>query len=179
MLNLKRIRETVSQNQENVGIFIPSGITENVELEGVEVKMTPTGTEVFQATFKKDNKRNYMTEWLHPEDPTERQEPGAARIMHLLSAFLPEEALDRLEAENIKDLAQKAVVALDSTKHATKLRIKFVYVKDKVTTPRYSKFTWVESMTIPKEESKIQWMSNIDSDKPEQMPQKTEKDQKK
>ena len=167
MLNLKQIGERVSQNQDNVGIFIPAGIHEDVSLHEVKVKDTPSGTKVFEVSYRKDNKTTYQTEWLHPEDPVERQEKVAAKILCVLKAFFSQETIDKIEVENVLDLAIKAEAALNSVKDATKLRTKFVYVKDKVTIPRYSKFTWIEPMTIPKEESKIQWMANIDRDTPE------------
>lgn len=178
MLNLKRVGDEISIQQSTAGLFITAGIQEDIKLETAKIKMTPTGTEVFEVTFLKDNKKGYMTEWLHPEDATEQQEKVAGRILCVLKAFLPKEAIDNLEAKDITDLANKAVIALNATKDSTLLRVKFVYIKDKVTVPRYSKFTWIEPMSVAKADSKIQWLS-MDSMTPEVATGFAQKDQKK
>lgn len=160
----------MSQKQDNVGLFIPAGIHENVQLDEVKIKQTSAGVEILELTYKKDNRKCYQTEWLHPSDPIEQQEKVASRILCVLKVFFSKEVIDKIEAENIVDLAKKTALALSSVKDKTLLRMKFVYndgkEKSMVSTPRYSKFTWIEPMTIPANESKIQWLANIDKDAP-------------
>ena len=75
-------------------------------------------------------------------------------VLQVIKAIVPSEVIDTMEAQNMTDFVNKTVTVLNAYRLTASLRLKTVYIKDKVTVPLHSRFTWIENMQT--EESKIQ-----------------------
>lgn len=145
-----------SAEREFKPTYLPAGIQENIEILEAKMKKTLTGKDIFEVTFVRDGQKSIWTEWPSLEDGEESKARCARQITECLLTICPKEVVSGMSSQNIVEFATKAVAAIEAFKTTKKLRLKLVYVKDKVTVPRHSYYKWIESMEIPKESSKIQ-----------------------
>ena len=154
-LDIKALQEELESQSKSTQLFLTPGIHENAKLISVIVKPTPTGTDVLEMTFEKDGKKTYYTEWLDENKTEEAKKKVLMSVLQVLRAIVPKSILDTMViTDSLVDFAQKAVMVLNGFKNEALLRLKTVYVKDKVTVPLHSRYIWIENMT--ETESKIQ-----------------------
>jgi hypothetical protein len=157
-IDIKTLQEELLTQTENTSLFITPGIHENVKLMDIVIKPTSTGVNVLQTTFEKENKRLYYTEWLDQEKTLDQKKKVMKSILQMLNAIVPRAILDTMViTEDLQDFAEKAILVINGFKGTVNLRLKAVYVKDKVTVPLHTRFAWIENMDVVKgEDSKIQ-----------------------
>lgn len=157
-IDIRELQQELETQSTNTTMFLTPGIHENVRLTEIIIKPTSTGTSVLQTTFDKDGKKLYYTEWLDEGKTEEAKKKVMMSILQMLNAIVPRTILDTMViTDSLVDFAEKAILVINGFKSTVNLRIKAVYVKDKVTVPLHTKFPWIENMDIVKaEESKIQ-----------------------
>lgn len=154
-LDIKVLQEELETQSKNTSLFLEPGIHEDVKLEKVIVKETPVGVNVLEMTFSKDGKRTYYTEWLDEAKADDAKKKVIMSILQVLRAVVPKAILDTMEVSyDLNNFAEKSALVLTGFMTSASLRLKTVYVKDKVTVPLHSKFIWVENMN--EKDSKIQ-----------------------
>lgn len=155
IIDIKALQEEMDMQTQSTPLFLTPGIHENVKLTNVIVKPTPSGTSVLEMTFEKDSKRTYYTEWLDEDKTDDQKKKVMMSILQVLRAIVPKSILDTMVVtDSLVDFAEKSALVLNGFKSENPVRLKTVYIKDKVTVPLHSKFTWIESMATT--DSKIQ-----------------------
>ena len=157
-IDIRDLQQELETQSANTSMFLTPGIHENVKLTEIIVKPTSTGTSVLQTTFDKDGKKTTYTEWLDESKTEEAKRKVMMSILQMLNAIVPRAILDTMViTDSLVDFAEKAILVINGFKSVVNLRIKTVYVKDKVTVPLHTKFPWIENMDVVKtEDSKIQ-----------------------
>jgi hypothetical protein len=157
-IDIRELQQELETQSANTSIFLTPGIHENVKLTEIIIKPTSTGTSVLQTTFDKDGKKLTYTEWLDEGKTDEAKRKVMMSILQMLNAIVPRTILDTMViTDSLVDFAEKAILVINGFKSTVTLRLKAVYVKDKVTVPLHTKFPWIENMDIVKaEDSKIQ-----------------------
>jgi hypothetical protein len=142
--------------------FIDVGIHEDVELKGVEYKISPeAGNEFMVFHFEKDGKSLSHTEWKPKDQDPEKLENKTnnqiKRVKHIVTKFIPED-LYVFEVSDFKSFCQKTIQILGNAYVNKKVRIKVVYSFNNFTSlPNYVPF--IEKMEVPKEQSKLEILS--------------------
>lgn len=144
--------------------YINAGIQENITLESVEVKESPTGMKLFQINFINDEGQIFPhTEWeprmgnfIDTEDKLNRaMNRQYKRMLQILLCFYKDEEID-FNGEKFIDFANYIADKLNNANKEIKLRIKIVYNKNGfITLPNSVSETFIEPMSIPAEESTI------------------------
>lgn len=146
-IDIKAFQEELETQTQNTQMFLPPGIHENVKLTNVIIKQTPVGVNVLEMTFEKDGKKTYYTEWLDEDKADDAKKKVVMGILQVLKAIVPKTILDSMTTvDTLGDFAEKTVLVLDKFKNEISLRLKTVYMKDKVTIPLHSRFPWIENM---------------------------------
>lgn len=160
MIDIRQLQEELEQSSSSMTMFMTPGIHENVKLTEIIIKPTSYGASVLQTTFEKEDTKQKLTytEWLDETKPEDAKKKVMMSILQMLNAIVPRAILDTMViTDSLVDFAEKAILVINGFKNDVKLRIKAVYVKDKVTVPLHTKFPWIENMDIVKaENSKIQ-----------------------
>lgn len=162
----KEIAQTITDYKSN---YIAAGIQENIHLDKVEVKTSPTGNHFFQITFKNDEDQTLThTEW-EPKfsgftktqaDLDRAMNRQYKRMLQVLLCFYKDEQIN-FNGEKFDDFANYISAMLNGADKSIKLRVKIVYNKSGFTTlPAKIDDTFIEPMSIPKEESKIEIKSD-------------------
>ena len=142
--------------------FLDVGIHEDVELVGVEYKVSPEGNNEFMVFhFEKDGKRLSHTEWkprdVDPEKLENKQANQIKRIKHIVTKFISEDVFV-FEAADFKGFCETTIKLLGSSYAGKKVRLKVVYSFNNYTSlPNYVPF--IESMSVPKDKSKLEILS--------------------
>ena len=157
-MDIKELQLELETQSANTSIFLTPGIHENVKLVDIVIKPTSTGTDVLETRFDKDGKKLTYTEWLDETRTDDVKKKIMMSILQMLNAIVPRTILDTMViTDSLHDFAEKAILVINGFKSTVNLRLKAVYVKDKVTVPLHTKFPWIENMDIVKaEDSKIQ-----------------------
>ena len=142
MIDIKALQEELQSQSNSTTLFFKPGIHENVKLTEVIIKDTPSGTKVLQMTFMQDEKKLYYTEWLDEEKAEDAKKKVMMSILQVLNAVVPASILETMQiTDSLVDFAEKSILVLNGFKSTVDLRIKAVYVKDKVTVPLHSKLS--------------------------------------
>lgn len=159
-MDIRDLQQELEQSANNVTMFMTPGIHENVKLTEIIIKPTSYGSDVLQTTFEKEGTKQKLTytEWLDETKTDEAKKKVMMSILQMLNAIVPRAILDTMViTDSLVDFAQKAILVINGYKSTVNLRIKAVYVKDKVSVPVHTKFPWIENMDLVKaEDSKIQ-----------------------
>ena len=158
MIDIRTLQQELDNQSKNTSLFLEAGIHEGVKITEIVVKPTSRGVSVIQTTFEKDGKKLYYTEWLDEDKTDEAKKKVMMSLLQMLNAVVPRTILDTMViSESLVDFAEKTVLVINGFKDSVDLRLKAVYVKDKVTVPLHTRFAWIENMaTVPKADSKIQ-----------------------
>lgn len=158
MIDIKTLQQELKDQSQSTTLFFRPGIHTNAKLTDLIIKDTPSGVKVLQMTFMQDEKKLYYTEWLDEEKTEDAKKKVMMSILQVLNAIVPQTILDSMViTDSLVDFAEKSVLVLNGFKSTVDLRIKAVYIKDKVTVPLHSKFPWIENMAIVSDaDSKIQ-----------------------
>lgn len=142
--------------------FVDVGIHEDVELKGVEYKVSPdAGNEFMVFHFEKEGKTLSHTEWkpkdVDPEKLENKTNNQIKRVKHIVTKFISEE-LYTFEVNDFKSFCLQTIKLLGDSYVGKKVRIKVVYSFNNYTSlPNYVPF--IEKMEIPKEKSKLEILS--------------------
>lgn len=142
--------------------FLDVGIHEDVELVGVEYKVSPEGNNEFIVFhFEKDGRKLSHTEWkprdVDPEKLENKQANQIKRVKHIVTKFISEDVFV-FEAANFKGFCESTINLLGTNYVGKKVRLKVVYSFNNYTSlPNYVPF--IEKMEVPKEESKLEILS--------------------
>lgn len=158
----KEAAYTVTDFKSN---YISAGIQENISLDNVEVKTSPTGNKLFQITFKNDEGQTLPhTEWEPKTGPFTKSEKDLdraknrqyKRMLQILLCFYKDEQIT-FEGERFDDFATYIATMLNAADKSIKLRVKVVYNKNGYTTlPSRVDDIFIEPMSVSKEDSKIE-----------------------
>ena len=157
-IDIKTLQQELKDQSQSTTMFFRPGIHESVKLIDAIIKDTPSGVKVIQMTFIQDEKKLYYTEWLDEEKTEDAKKKVMMSILQVLNAIVPPTILDSMViTESLVDFAEKSILVLNGFRSTVDLRLKAVYVKDKVTVPLHSKFPWIENMAlVATADSKIQ-----------------------
>jgi hypothetical protein len=142
--------------------FIDVGIHEDVELKGVEYKISPeAGNEFMVFHFEKDGKQLSHTEWKPKDQDPEKLENKTnnqiKRVKHIVTKFISED-LYIFEVSDFKSFCLKTIQLLGNSYVGKKVRVKVVYSFNNFTSlPNYVPF--IEKMEVPKEKSQLEILS--------------------
>lgn len=142
--------------------FLDVGIHEDVELVGVEYKVSPEGNNEFIVFhFEKDGKKLSHTEWkprdVDPEKLENKQANQIKRIKHIVTKFISEDVFV-FEAADFKGFCNSTITLLGANYVGKKVRLKVVYSFNNYTSlPNYVPF--IETMGVSKEKSKLEILS--------------------
>jgi len=154
-IDIKALQEELETQTASTQLFLPPGIHEGVKLTNVMIKDTPMNVRVLEMTFEKDGKKTYYTEWLDEDKAEEAKKKVVMGVLQVLKAIVPKTILDSMVVvDTLGEFAEKTVLVLNNFKDTVNLRLKTVYIKDKVTIPLHSRYPWIENMIEPN--SKIQ-----------------------
>jgi hypothetical protein len=142
--------------------FLDVGIHEDVELKGVEYKVSPdAGNEFMVFHFEKDGKNLSHTEWKPKDQDPEKLENKTnnqiKRVKHIVTKFISED-MYVFTATDFKSFCQNTIKLLGNAYVGKKVRVKVVYSFNNFTSlPNYVPF--IEKMEVPKEQSKLEILS--------------------
>jgi len=142
--------------------FLDVGIHEDVELKGVEYKISPKeGNEFMVFHFEKDGKTLSHTEWkpkdVDPEKLENKTNNQIKRVKHIVTKFISEDSYVFV-ATDFKSFCTNTIKLLGNAYVGKKVRIKVVYSFNNFTSlPNYVPF--IEKMEIPKTSSKLEILS--------------------
>ena len=142
--------------------FLDVGIHEDVELKGIEYKVSPDiGNEFMVFHFEKDGKQLSHTEWkpkdVDPEKLENKTNNQIKRVKHIVTKFISED-LYVFEVNDFKSFCLATIKLLGNAYVGKKIRIKVVYSFSNYTSlPNYVPF--IEKMEVPKEQSKLEILS--------------------
>jgi hypothetical protein len=157
IIDIKALQAETEVSAQNTQLYLEPGIHENVVLSEIAIKDTPIGVKVLELIFRKDNKKSSFSEWLDEAKEDEALKKVVLTIINVLNAVVPKSVINAMpNTEGIIAFAEQAAMVLNAYKDQAKLRLKTVYVKDKVRVPLHSRMPWIENMN--ETESKIQIM---------------------
>ena len=142
--------------------FIDVGIHDDVELKGVEYKVSPeAGNEFMVFHFEKDGKQLSHTEWKPKDQDPEKLENKTnnqiKRVKHIVTKFILEDTYV-FEVSDFKSFCLKTIQLLGNAYVGKKVRVKVVYSFNNYTSfPNYVPF--IEKMEVPKEKSQLEILS--------------------
>jgi hypothetical protein len=142
--------------------FIDVGIHDNVELKGIEYKVSPeAGNEFMVFHFEKDGKQLSHTEWKPKDQDPEKLENKTnnqiKRVKHIVTKFISED-LYVFEVADFKSFCLQTIKLLGNAYVGKKVRVKVVYSFNNFTSlPNYVPF--IEKMEVPKEKSQLEILS--------------------
>jgi hypothetical protein len=142
--------------------FLDVGIHEDVELVGVEYKVSPEGNNEFMVFhFEKDGKKLSHTEWkprdVDPEKLENKQANQIKRIKHIVTKYISEDVFV-FEVADFKAFCDSTINLLGSNYVGKKVRLKVVYSFNNYTSlPNYVPF--IEPMATPKDKTKLEILS--------------------
>lgn len=159
-MDIRDLQQELEQNSGSVTLFMNPGIHKNVKLTEIIIKPTSKGASVLQVTFEKEGTKQKLTytEWLDETKTEEAKKKVMMSILQMLNAIVPRAILDTMViTDSLVDFAEKTILVINGFKSTVNLRLKAVYVKDKVTVPLHTRFPWIENMDLVKDEdSRIQ-----------------------
>lgn len=157
-------KEIANKIEDNKNKYIDAGIQENITLDNVEIKESPTGMKLFQINFVNDEGQIFPhTEWeprmggfIDTEDKLNRaMNRQYKRMLQILLCFYKDEEID-FNGEKFSDFAKYIAEKLNNASKEIKLRVKIVFNKNGfITLPNSASEKFIEPMSIPKEESAI------------------------
>ena len=142
--------------------FLDVGIHEDVELVGVEYKVSPEGNNEFIVFhFEKDGKKLSHTEWkprdVDPDKLENKQANQIKRIKHIVTKYISEDVFV-FEAADFKGFCDSTITLLGTSYVGKQVRLKVVYSFNNYTSlPNYVPF--IEKMDTPVEKTKLEILS--------------------
>ena len=144
--------------------YMNAGITENVTLDKVEVKVSPNGNKMFDITFINEQGQTAvhtewepkMAPWMKDKTDLERNQARQfKKMLQILLCFYKDEQIN-FEGEDFMSFANYIAAMLNSADKTKKLRLKLVYNKDGYTTiPTAVDDTFIEPMDVEESNIKI------------------------
>jgi len=142
--------------------FLDVGIHEDVELKGIEYKVSPENNNEFMVFhFEKDGKNLSHTEWKPKDQDPEKLENKTnnqiKRVKHIVTKFISEDTYVFV-ATDFKSFCENTIRLLGNSYVGKKVRVKVVYSFSNFTSlPNYVPF--IEKMEVPKSQSKLEILS--------------------
>ena len=143
--------------------FIDVGIHDNVELKGVEYKVSPeAGNEFMVFHFVDESGKTLShTEWKpkdqDPDKLINKTNNQIKRVKHIITKFIPDD-IYIFEVSDFKSFCTKTIQLLGNAYIGKKVRIKVVYSFNNFTSlPNYVPF--IEKMEVPRDQSKLEILS--------------------
>lgn len=161
MYNTKRAEENVVVSNDSK--YLDAGIHDNVKVEEVSVRKSPTDKTFLEIKFTKDGKVMTHTEWearKRDDETTESYEAKCdrqvSRMLQILKCFYPKESLV-FTGSSFKEFVDWVAAMINAADKNKLVKVKIVYNDSGYTTlPKYSTFQFIEPMVLPEgETSKI------------------------
>ena len=144
--------------------YMNAGISENVTLDKVEVKVSPNGNKMFDITFVNEQGQTAvhtewepkMAPWMKDKADLERNQARQfKKMLQILLCFYKDEQIN-FEGEDFMSFANYIATMLNAADKTKKLRLKLVYNKDGYTTiPTAVDDTFIEPMDVTESNIKI------------------------
>lgn len=130
--------------------FLDVGIHNDVQLTGVEYKVSPEANEFMVFHFEKDGKNLSHTEWKpkdeDPEKLENKRKNQIKRVKHIVTKFITEDEFV-FNASDFKSFCENTIRLLGNRFQGKRIRLKVIYSYNNFTSlPNYVPF--IESMDV-------------------------------